>query len=544
MRGKHAATSGRHAARNRLPRILAAAAATATVAGVGFAAITGTAAAEETGTIRAYGGETALDDSYIVVLNDGESALEANGVDETSHDLAEEFGGSVEYRYQSAVRGFSARMTERQARRLSRDDRVSYVQQNHRFRTSATQTNPPSYGLDRIDQRALPLNRAYSATTTAANVTAYIIDTGVRTTHQDFGGRATSGIDTVDNDTDAADCNGHGTHVAGTVAGATFGVAKAAKIVGVRVLDCNGEGSDASVIAGIDWVTRNAVKPAVANMSLGGNLNDALDRAIRSSIASGVTYTVAAGNENADACTSSPARIAEAITVGATERNDKRAGFSNFGRCLDLFAPGSRITSTSNAADTAVQTLSGTSMASPHVAGAAALFLASNPNATPQQVQNALISKATIGKVRDAGLLSPNRLLFTGTDAKPAPTVPVPPGPTCGAFTQGSNVAVPDRGKAYSSIIVSGCTGTASRTAKIAVHVRHPFRGDLVVDLIAPDGTVYKIKRGNSRDSSADIDGISTVNLSKELRNGTWKLRVQDTFRSDTGYIDSWTITL
>ncbi len=453
MRGKHVASPAKHAAKRRLPRVLVVTAATLTIAGVGMATVsaTGIASAEETGTIRSYGGESAMTDSYIVVLNDGDSALEANGVDDTSDALADKFDGHVEHRYSAAVRGFSVRMTERQARRLSRDKRVSYVQQNHIYRASATQANPPSYGLDRIDQRNLPLNNAYTSTTTASNVTAYVIDTGIRTTHQDFGGRATSGIDTVDNDSDASDCNGHGTHVAATIGGTRFGVAKAAKIVGVRVLNCEGEGSDASVIAGIDWVTRNAVKPAVANMSLGGNLNDALDRAIRSSISSGVTYAVAAGNESVDACTSSPARVGEAITVGATDQTDARPDFSNFGRCVDLFAPGFQIQSASSSSDVATATLSGTSMASPHVAGAAALYLSANPNATPQQVQTALTSKATAGKVVDAGLLSPNKLLFTGTDAPPpatpnvpAPTTPTPaPGSTCGAFTQGANVADP-----------------------------------------------------------------------------------------------------
>jgi subtilisin family serine protease len=550
MRGKHVASPAKHAAKSRLPRILAVAAATVTVAGVGLATVsaTGIASAEESGTIRSYGGETALTDSYIVVLNDGENAVEANGVDDTADELAQEFDGDVEHRYSAAVRGFSVRMTERQARRLSRDSRVSYVQQNHVYRASATQANPPSYGLDRIDQRSLPLNNAYTATTTAANVTAYVIDTGIRTTHQDFGGRASSGIDTVDNDNDATDCNGHGTHVAATIAGTKFGVAKGAKVVGVRVLDCAGEGSDASVIAGIDWVTRNAVKPAVANMSLGGELNDALDRAIRSSISSGVTYSVAAGNENADACTSSPARVGEAITVGATDQKDARADFSNFGRCVDVFAPGFQIQSASNLSDIATATLSGTSMATPHVTGAAALFLSANPNATPLQVHNALVAKSTLGKVGNAGLLSPNRLLFTGTDApKPTPPTPTPPpapGTTCGAFTQGTNVAVPDRSTAASLIKVAGCAGKGARKSKVDIHVRHPFRGDLVVDLIAPDGTVYRIKRGNSRDNSPDIHGVSTVNLSSENRNGVWKLRVRDTFRSDTGYIDSWTITL
>jgi subtilisin family serine protease len=553
MRGKH-----RH--QHRLPRVLAIAATVA--AGATAIALPGMAGAQEEthiagaaaaggggadGTIRNAGGATAVKDSYIVILNDGDAGLEAEGVEDTATEMAAEVGGAIEHRYTAAVRGFSARMTEQQATRLISDPRVAYVQQNHRFQATASQTNPPSYGLDRIDQRALPLNKAYSYATEAANVTAYIIDTGVRTTHQDFGGRATSGIDTVDNDNDATDCNGHGTHVAGTVAGTRFGVAKKAKVVGVRVLNCAGSGSDASVIAGIDWVTRNAVKPAVANLSLGGSRNDALDRAIRTSIASGVTYAVAAGNENAKACDSSPARTREAITVGATDGTDGRAPFSNFGPCVDLFAPGASIVSANDNSDTATATLSGTSMASPHVAGAAALYLATHPNATPAQVQTALVTSATTGKVADAGPGSPNRLLFTGTGnatTPPPPSGPTTPDPvTCGAFTQGTNVNIPDRGTALSPLTVKGCTGKASRTTKVDVHITHPFRGDLAVDLIAPDGSVYRLKRINSRDGSPDVHGTVTLNASAENKNGVWKLQARDTWRADTGYIDFWTIT-
>ncbi len=209
----------------------------------------------------------------------------------------------------------------------------------------AEQANPPSWGLDRIDQRALPLNSRYTYSGTGAGVTAYIIDTGILTTHQDFGGRASSGRDFVQNDNDAADCNGHGTHVAGTVGGTAYGVAKAVKLVGVRVLDCAGRGSNSGVIAGIDWVTANAAKPAVANMSLGGSASTAVDTAVKNSIASGVTYGLAAGNESRNACSSSPSRVPEGITVGATTKNDARASYSNYGDCLDLFAPGTDITS-------------------------------------------------------------------------------------------------------------------------------------------------------------------------------------------------------
>jgi subtilisin family serine protease len=242
-------------------------------------------------------------------------------------------------------------------------------------------------------------------------VTAYIIDTGIRFAHTDFGGRATSGYDAVDGGS-ADDCNGHGTHVAGTVGGTRYGVAKAVRLVGVRVLNCSGSGTNAGVIAGVNWVTQNARKPAVANMSLGGGASTALDNAVAASISSGVTYALAAGNSNANACSASPARVASAITVGATTSTDARASYSNYGTCLDIFAPGSSITSAWSTSNTTTRSISGTSMASPHVAGAAALVLSANPSATPAQVRDSLVASSTPGVVTSAGTGSPNRLLF------------------------------------------------------------------------------------------------------------------------------------
>jgi subtilisin family serine protease len=286
-------------------------------------------------------------------------------------------------------------------------------------RASDTQANPPSYGLDRIDQRNRPLDSSYTYATTATAVHAYIIDTGIRTTHGDFGGRATSGFDAIDGGA-ADDCNGHGTHVAGTVGGAAHGVAKGVRLVAVRVLNCEGSGTTAQVVAGIDWVTANAVEPAVANMSLGGGADTALDAAVRRSIASGVSYAIAAGNGflglfPLNACSQSPARVTEALTVSATDSSDRKPFWANTGTCVDLLAPGVSITSTWSTGDAATNTITGTSMSTPHVAGAAALYLHGNPAATPAQVHAAIVSSATTGVVGSPGSGTPNRLLYTGS---------------------------------------------------------------------------------------------------------------------------------
>ncbi|MFC7279114.1 S8 family serine peptidase [Paractinoplanes rhizophilus] len=310
-------------------------------------------------------------------------------------------GGGVSY---------TRRMSAKQARRLAATAGVQYVEQDRVLHTEATQRNPV-WGLDRIDQRAVRASRTYTPTDDGSAVTAYVIDTGIRISHSEFRGRAAYGYDFVDGDAIAADCNGHGTHVAGTIGGARYGVAKKVRLVAVRVLDCAGEGTLSGVIAGVDWVTRHAARPAVANMSLGGGRSASLEAAVRRSIARGVTYVVAAGNENTNASAESPAAVAAAITVGASDSKDRRAAFSNYGSVIDLFAPGVGIRSAFASSDTAAVTASGTSMAAPHVAGAAALVLDAAPGWSPRQVRDYLVARATTGKVKGAKG-SPNRLLF------------------------------------------------------------------------------------------------------------------------------------
>ncbi|WP_045312149.1 S8 family peptidase [Lentzea aerocolonigenes] len=370
------------------------------------AMLTPTAIAEE--AVLPGAGAQAVEGSYIVVLKDGART--------PASALASRYQGSVKHTYSTALHGFSVTgMSERQARRLAADPDVEFVERNTVATIQETQTNP-TWGLDRIDQANLPLNQKYTYPNTAANVTAYVLDTGIRKTHTEFEGRASDGYDFIDNDAVAQDCQGHGTHVAGTVAGKTYGVAKKAKIVAVRVLDCNGSGAWDGIIRGIDWVTQNAKKPAVVNMSLGGSgTNSSLENAVKRSIDAGITYVLAGGNSGQDACDFTPARTPEAITVGASDRNDKRsiwsAGSSNYGRCLDIWAPGSDIISASHSNDTGTRSMGGTSMASPHVAGAAALYLSANPNATPAQVRDALVNGATPNKITDVKTGSPNLLL-------------------------------------------------------------------------------------------------------------------------------------
>jgi subtilisin family serine protease len=382
-----------------------AATAAAVLATLGLTA--GAQAAPPEADVLPVPGAEVVKDSYIVVLKSGRIA----------RTVAAEHRATPLRTYSKVLNGFSATMTARQARQVAADPDVAFVQPDVIHRISDTQNNPPSYGLDRIDQRNRPVNAAYTYNTTASNVRAYIIDTGIRTSHQDFGGRASSGFDAIDGGT-ADDCNGHGTHVAGTVGGTAHGVAKGVRLVGVRVLNCEGSGTTAQVVAGIEWVTANAVKPAVANMSLGGGADTVLDNAVSASITSGVSYSIAAGNGlfglfALDACTQSPARVPAAITVSATNSSDAKASWANRGTCVDVFAPGIDIRSTWNTGDTATNTISGTSMAAPHVAGAAALYLATHPADTPAQVHAAIVANATTGVVTSPGSGSPNRLLYT-----------------------------------------------------------------------------------------------------------------------------------
>ncbi|MEU7345334.1 S8 family peptidase [Streptomyces bacillaris] len=376
-----------------------AAAAGVTLFGTSFAG----AAPAPMGTVYGADAETAVSGSYIVML--GEKADKSK--------LAKEYGGKLQRNYSSSINGFSASgLSETEAKRLAADPAVAKVVQNKKFSINATQENPPSWGLDRIDQTETAGDNAYNYPDSAGEgVTAYVIDTGVRVTHEDFEGRATSGFDAVDNDDDADDGNGHGTHVAGTIAGASHGVAKKAKIVAVRVLDDNGSGTTEQVIAGIDWVAANASGPSVANMSLGGGADPALDAAVQKAIAAGVTFGVAAGNESSDAGQVSPARVPEAITVASSTEADEQSSFSNYGSVVDIYAPGSDITSTWNDSDTGTNTISGTSMATPHVVGAAAVYLAGNPDATPEAVATALTEGATPDAISNATEGTANKLL-------------------------------------------------------------------------------------------------------------------------------------
>jgi len=373
-------------------------------------------AAPADGEILGAGAEGAVQDSYIVVLKDGVALPSGIGASAVG-------GGTVEDVY-AAVHGYAATMSEAQAKLVAGRSDVAYVEQNRVMRAAATQPDAP-WDLDRIDQESRPLNGGYTYPNTASTVRAYVLDSGIRTTHSQFGGRATAGADFIDGVPSANDdCDGHGTHVAGSIGGSTYGVAKGVQLVSVRVLDCAGDGDLQSVLSGIEWITANAVKPAVVNMSIGSNsISATVDNAVRASIASGLTWTLAAGNDSADACTTSPSDVTEGIVVGASDAADHAAYFSNFGQCVDLFAPGVDITSAGITSDTVTASMDGTSMAAPHVAGAAALLLAANPSMTPAQVQTALVNAAVPNKVRGTGPGSPTGLLQVG-GATPAPVQP------------------------------------------------------------------------------------------------------------------------
>ncbi|MGZ8709513.1 MAG: S8 family serine peptidase [Thermoanaerobaculia bacterium] len=388
-----------------------------------------------------------IPDQYIVVLED-----RVEDVDAIADELVTKSRGRKDHVYSKAIKGFSARLSEKAALALAEDPRVKYVEEDGVVTIQATQSGA-TWGIDRIDQRDLPLSSTYVYNATGSGVKAYIIDTGINVNHNDFGGRAIDGYDAVDGSLPAADCNGHGTHVSGTVGGATWGVAKGVTLVAVRVLDCAGSGSNSGVIAGINWVTSDhaAGQPAVANMSLGGGASQAIDDAVNASINDGVTYAIASGNSNANACNYSPARVAAAITVNSSTSTDARSSFSNYGTCTDIFAPGSSITLAWYSSNTATNTISGTSMATPHVAGAAALYLQGNTSASPATVASALINNSTLNKITSPGTGSPNRLLYTGFIGGGGGT----PAPTISSFT-------PTSGGVGTSVTISGSNFTGA----------------------------------------------------------------------------------
>lgn len=358
-----------------------------------------------------------IENQFIVVLKDELPSFHAR--ESLLQNLASHHDGKLTHTYQSALNGGVMRISEAKAKALANNPLVDFVEHDSMIQLIVplsvnSQSPTSSWGLDRIDQRDLTLNNTFNYSNDGSGVTAYIIDTGILTTHEEFSvNRASIGYDAVSDGQNGVDCNGHGTHVAGTVGGVNYGVAKNVNLVAVRVLDCKGSGTVSGVISGIDWVTKNRNSPSVANMSLGGGASTSLDTAVSNSIKSGIAYVVAAGNSGQNACNYSPARVAAAVTVGATDVTDTRPSWSNYGRCLDLFSPGASITSSWIGSNSAINTISGTSMAAPHVTGVVALILQTTSSVTPKDVAIILINNSTGNVVKAPGANSPNRLLFT-----------------------------------------------------------------------------------------------------------------------------------
>jgi subtilisin family serine protease len=367
--------------------------------------------------------QVVLADRYIVVFRD-----DVQNPGALADALAAQFGGSVHFRYAHALKGFAATLPAAAVAGIAQNPNVAYIEPDGIATANGTDNTVSSWGLDRIDQRDLPRSFSYTWNTDGTGVRAYILDTGIRTTHAEFGGtRASVGFDALGGT--GQDCHGHGTHVAGTVAGAEYGVARGARVIAVRVLDCAGNGAWSWIIAGIDWVKANHIKPAVANMSLGGGYLSSVNTAVSNAVSAGVTFALSAGNSNANACNYSPASTPTALTVAASDILDARASYSNYGTCVDVFAPGTSITSAWATADGALNTISGTSMASPHVAGVAALYLSANPTASPAAVASAITGSATPNKILNPGTGSPNLLLYSLLGSYSSPT-PLPPPPT------------------------------------------------------------------------------------------------------------------
>ncbi|MEQ1158963.1 S8 family peptidase [Acinetobacter calcoaceticus] len=351
-----------------------------------------------------------IKNQYIVILN-----KDAGPSIDFAQNIAKQHGAKVLQSYDTVLKGFAIYLPDTAAtafvEAMKKNPKVLSVENDIVMKIDATTQSNPDWGLDRIDQKALPLNSAYSYLQTGSGTTAYIVDTGILSSHQQFSGRVLSGYTAISDGNGTTDCNGHGTHVAGTVGGSTYGVAKNVNLVPIRILGCDGSGASSNVIAGLDWILKNGKKPAVVNMSLGGDASTSLDSAVENLFDNGYVMVVAAGNSNTDACSASPARVSKALTVAATDNTDTRASYSNYGSCVDIFAPGSQINSSWIGSNTATKVLNGTSMATPHVAGVVAEMLQSTPTATPQTISTNLLNQASSNVVKNPSG-SPNRLLY------------------------------------------------------------------------------------------------------------------------------------
>ncbi len=455
--------------------------------------------------------------------------------------MADDFG--------DIINAVEVRASPRKIRRMRRDPNVLYIEPVKLTRVApvSASSSTSSWGLDRVDQRDLPLDGNYHYDYDGSGVTAYVIDTGVMNSHNDFGGRATSGYDFYDNDPDASDCHGHGTHVAGTIGGSTWGMAKNVNLVGIKVLSCGGSGSTTQVIQALNWIRNNRTGPSVANISLQFGSSRALNDAVNAAVDAGINVVVAAGNWSTNACNVSPAGAMKAITVAASDRNDRRASWSNYGSCIDIFAPGVSITSAMIGSNSNTATWSGTSMASPHVAGAVVLMLDAHPGMTPVQIRDDIVERGTEGKISNpSGSL--NKLLYSLEEVVCAACPPPPCTSDCppgGTYSNNNPVVLAVSGSASSSVNVPVVEPV--KKLEVRVEVEHPTINELELVLHSPTGNRYVLQDrvGNGGAASMVKTFVVTVSEGEDAANqGNWRLEIANHNQQSSGRLKRWQITL